>query len=184
MQQTDVNAAEVDDVVQSGYDYSPYSDYQPHHSVDQEQQVRQKKQTLSGKHHQRSQGRTNRTKTHKEEAEDVSVSPGIPLNYKPVLQVSRSSFLLDEREPGSNMLKQSDQQQSDPGWPVTSHGRKKVFTSAFQQEQQRHAKAADSPRLPRNFKHDDIPAVKHGEDDEKHQEQEADEKHKRLDGHS
>lgn len=43
---------------------------------------------------------------------------------------------------------------------------------------------SDSPGLPRNFKHDDIPAVKHGEDDQKDQEQEADEKHKRLDGHS
>lgn len=48
VQQTDVNTTKMDDVVQSCYHYSPYSDYQSKHSVDQEQQVRQEEETLSG----------------------------------------------------------------------------------------------------------------------------------------
>lgn len=51
MQQTDINTTKMDDVVQSCYYYSPYGNNQPHHSVDQEQQVRQEEQTLSEKHH-------------------------------------------------------------------------------------------------------------------------------------
>lgn len=51
VQQTDVNAAEMDDVVQSCYHHSPDCDYQPDQGVDQEEQVRQEKQTLSANHH-------------------------------------------------------------------------------------------------------------------------------------
>lgn len=48
VQQTDVNTTKMDDVVQSCYHHSPYCDNQSHHGVDQEQQVRQEEQTLSG----------------------------------------------------------------------------------------------------------------------------------------
>lgn len=47
MQQTNVNATEMDDVVQGCYHHSPYSNNQSHHSVDQEEQIRQEEQTLS-----------------------------------------------------------------------------------------------------------------------------------------
>ena len=40
------------------------------------------------------------------------------------------------------------------------------------------------PRLSCDFKDDEVTAVKNGDNDHKHQEQEADEKHEGLDGHS
>lgn len=43
---------------------------------------------------------------------------------------------------------------------------------------------ADSPCLSCNFKDNDVAAVKHWDNDQKHQQQEADEKHNGLDSHS
>ena len=43
---------------------------------------------------------------------------------------------------------------------------------------------ADSPCLSRDFKDDEITPVKNGDNDQKHQEQEADEEHNSLNGHS
>lgn len=47
MQQTDVDAAQVKDVVQGRYHHPPYCNYQSNHGVDEEQQVRQQEETLS-----------------------------------------------------------------------------------------------------------------------------------------
>lgn len=46
------------------------------------------------------------------------------------------------------------------------------------------AEVADSPRLPRHCEGDDVTAVKNGDNDQKHQEQEADEEHNSLNRHS
>ena len=45
-------------------------------------------------------------------------------------------------------------------------------------------KVDDSPGISGDFKDDDVTAVKNGDDDHEHQEQEADEKHESLNGHS
>lgn len=46
MQQTDVNAAQVKDVVQGCNHHPPYGNYQSDHGVDQEEQVGQQEETL------------------------------------------------------------------------------------------------------------------------------------------
>lgn len=48
MQQANVNAAQVDDVVQGRDHHPPYSSDQSHHGVDQEEEIRQEEEALSG----------------------------------------------------------------------------------------------------------------------------------------
>lgn len=55
VEQTNVNTAKMDDVVQSCYHQSPYGNDQSHHHVDHKQQVRQEEQTLSESRHKISQ---------------------------------------------------------------------------------------------------------------------------------
>ena len=43
---------------------------------------------------------------------------------------------------------------------------------------------ADSPSLSCDFKHEEVTTMENRDDDQKHQEQEADEKHNSLHGHS
>lgn len=47
VQQANVNATQVNNVVQGCYHHSPYSSNQSHHGVDQKEEVRQEEQTLS-----------------------------------------------------------------------------------------------------------------------------------------
>lgn len=48
MQQANVDAAQVNDVVQGRYHHPPYSSNQSHHGVDQKEEIRQEEKTLSG----------------------------------------------------------------------------------------------------------------------------------------
>lgn len=47
VQQANVNAAQVNNVVQSCYHHSPYSSNRSHHSVDQKEEIGQEEKTLS-----------------------------------------------------------------------------------------------------------------------------------------
>ena len=107
----------------------------------------------------------------------------------PVVQVSGSSFPFDEGELGGHVLKRSSQQQRDPDRPETSGGGQSQISSFYGPVMNKQSAAgaawlsSNSPHLPHDLKDHEIPTVENRDDDQKHQEEEADEKDEGLDGH-